>query len=256
MSFQKAIVITTLGSCPNLNISPAKIDCVADGGGPVKKRRRLTHLSANEKMLRRKMKNRIAAQTARDRKKAKLEELEGMVAELMKEREQLLKDNAELKRNKASMEKENQHLKCKTSVASAPTPKAVASPSSLFQQPLYTSLPEGKVDNTALPYMTEPECPGSAALIVSLPKEHIQELSCAIMQIASCALTLSLILSCIYWKKSAPQWKSPAPSWKGEHLEPAQRVLANLGSEKTVECGALTEPWWGPQQQMWTPSKK
>ena len=52
---------------------------------PHRKRERLTGLSPNEKLERRKLKNRVAAQVARDKKKARLEELELIVGKLRKE---------------------------------------------------------------------------------------------------------------------------------------------------------------------------
>ena len=53
MAFQKAIVITTLGKRPN-SIQMAEIDdsSLFGDGGP-RKRKRLTHLTADEKMMRR-----------------------------------------------------------------------------------------------------------------------------------------------------------------------------------------------------------
>lgn len=85
-------------------------DLYGDGEGP-RKRRRLTHLSQEEKLLRRKLKNRVAAQTARDRKKHVMTELEMKVAELERENKKLSMENVVLKAESGTLAKENQRLK-------------------------------------------------------------------------------------------------------------------------------------------------
>ncbi|XP_075881791.1 LOW QUALITY PROTEIN: X-box-binding protein 1 [Nelusetta ayraudi] len=80
-------------------------------GPPVRKRQRLTHLSPEEKALRRKLKNRVAAQTARDRKKAKMGELEQQVLELEQENQKLHIENRLLREKAGSLLAENQELR-------------------------------------------------------------------------------------------------------------------------------------------------
>ncbi|XP_028904531.1 LOW QUALITY PROTEIN: X-box-binding protein 1 [Ornithorhynchus anatinus] len=87
----------------------------AGGPGPsppqARKRQRLTHLSPEEKALRRKLKNRVAAQTARDRKKARMSELEQQVVDLEEENQKLLIENQLLREKTHDLVMENQELR-------------------------------------------------------------------------------------------------------------------------------------------------
>ncbi|CAI9157264.1 unnamed protein product [Rangifer tarandus platyrhynchus] len=84
----------------------------ASGGAPqARKRQRLTHLSPEEKALRRKLKNRVAAQTARDRKKARMTELEQQVVDLEEENQKLLLENQLLREKTHGLVVENQELR-------------------------------------------------------------------------------------------------------------------------------------------------
>lgn len=247
MSFQKAIVITALGKRPStIQMADVSDDgCYYDDGAGPRKRRRLTHLSADEKILRRKLKNRVAAQTARDRKKALMQELEEKVAQLQEEKKQLLKENAELRLNQSTIQKENEYLKNLSKVSSSP---AVPAPAVVCK----VEAP----DCPALPCKTEAECPGSAAPAVSLPKEQIQVLSRVMMHYAACALTLSLMLCLISWKNSAEKVETESSSSrKRKQPKPARRPSVNSESSTLLsEKCPLRPAWWGPHQQTWTPS--
>lgn len=89
-------------------------DLTNDGEGQGKKKRirhNLSHLSVEERINRRKMKNRIAAQTARDRKKAKMDTMEMKVARLSEERLKLVRENERLKKLAQEVARENEELK-------------------------------------------------------------------------------------------------------------------------------------------------
>ncbi|XP_068102478.1 LOW QUALITY PROTEIN: X-box-binding protein 1 [Hyperolius riggenbachi] len=90
--------------------SPSSPESVS-GDVPPRKRQRLTHLSPEEKALRRKLKNRVAAQTARDRKKARMGELEQQVLDLELENEKLLIENQVLREKSHGLMTENQELR-------------------------------------------------------------------------------------------------------------------------------------------------
>lgn len=76
-----------------------------------RKRERLTHLTAEEKLNRRKLKNRIAAQTARDRKKARMANLEETTTDLQADNDALIVENEALRQQNADLAAENARLR-------------------------------------------------------------------------------------------------------------------------------------------------
>merc|ERR1719431_2444687 len=87
---------------------------------PVRKRANLDHLSPEERLMRRKLKNRVAAQTARDKKKAQTDEMEQMIQQLKEDRQRVLEENSrlqavntQLQLDNASLQQENTELKTK-----------------------------------------------------------------------------------------------------------------------------------------------
>lgn len=76
-----------------------------------RKRKRLDDFTPQEKMVRRKLKNRVAAQNARDRKKERLEQLEIVVGRLEKENKELKKSNNELRSNMSLLMSQNKTMR-------------------------------------------------------------------------------------------------------------------------------------------------
>merc|ERR1712158_213293 len=78
---------------------------------PARKRANLDHLSPEERMMRRKLKNRVAAQTARDKKKAATDSMEKQLAEAQARLQDSLDANAQLLKTNTQLQMENANLK-------------------------------------------------------------------------------------------------------------------------------------------------
>lgn len=100
---------------PEIDIKQEDDEVIFDdevkSNGPVRKRQRLDHLSFEQKLLRRKLKNRVAAQSARDKKKAKMDELEIIVKSLEKQQTHLADQNKLLHKGIKELQAENKELK-------------------------------------------------------------------------------------------------------------------------------------------------
>uniref|UniRef100_A0A1B6FH45 X-box-binding protein 1 n=1 Tax=Cuerna arida TaxID=1464854 RepID=A0A1B6FH45_9HEMI len=180
-------------------------------------KRRLDHLTIEEKILRKKLKNREAAQTSRDRKKARLEELEASVVQLQNENEVLHEEVRSLKDDKESLLRENARLTeevWRLSVVGGGDGPAVSSP-----------LPQGASPPPALLPTLHPS---PRFLLLSL---------------------LALILSC--WTIGTGSTRSPSLlSSKNLNSLPILSLLKLIVLKKQNHRKKV---WWGRRQKAWNP---
>merc|ERR1719189_1326926 len=81
---------------------------------PVRKRANLDHMSSEEKMMRRKLKNRVAAQNARDKKRVKMDDMEDRIKQLEEQNKRMLEKQQELLAFNQRLLKENAILSGKS----------------------------------------------------------------------------------------------------------------------------------------------
>lgn len=193
------------------------LDFEEPSDGQPRKRRRLTHLTPEEKLLRRKLKNRVAAQTARDRKKARIDEIELMLAQLEEQNKQLLDENRALRQQTGVLTQENKELKERLGLPS-----------------------EGIVNG-------EKSVLSESAVLVPLPKEQQLTLSPSMMHSVAFLMTYSLI--CLTSLTNLMKQAKVTP----QLLHSLQQH--HKGKENNPCINTVLDKWWGPQQRSWNPSK-
>jgi X box-binding protein 1 len=213
------------------------------------KRKRLDHLTWEEKLQRKKLKNRVAAQTSRDRKKAKMEEMEstiqlltdqnetlkGRCDSLQVQNDKLLTHNKELEKRLEDLERRFELSSCKIKKTSDVGCETITEGSAVSNI------------NPLLKGMVPQSTPQDVL------KKNNESTNSIWKIIALCLLykTCSAISTCpdlknlpkVYWKMSPQNWKTII-----------QEAARHLPKMKASQAECLNE-WWGPQQSSWNPAK-
>lgn len=188
-----------------------------DTSKPKRKRQRLDHLSQEEKLQRRKLKNRVAAQSARDRKKVKMQDLEEYCSQLTKERNLLLNQNEALKLKNNSLEHENKELLRKLSLVLESKPKV--SECSQLSDTIESA-----------EFINDPQ-----------PKEQVSNLSRH-----SPTIVLPLIMLFVY------MWTIQMKSTK--FCINARKNCSTQALNAEIVSNMYATKWWGPHQKSWNPA--
>ncbi|NWR14636.1 XBP1 protein, partial [Emberiza fucata] len=209
---------------------------------PARKRQRLTHLSPEEKALRRKLKNRVAAQSARDRKKARMTELEQQVVELEEENQKLLRENQLLRERTCDLARENQELRCRLGLDALKTEK---------EGDEFQVVKESQVDEIRLVTGSAE----SAALRLRVPLQQVQAQQSPFLMVSTwilMAVTLQTLSLMSYWAF----WTVWTQSCFSNMLIQSQRAWKSWTKrslEKQIPYQPPSLPLWGPHQPSWKP---
>jgi X box-binding protein 1 len=251
-------------SSPMLDFDDIKEEM--DESGSVRKRANLDHLSPEERLMRRKLKNRVAAQTARDKKRAHMEEMEIVVQELRAERRRILEDNQrlqatnnQLQLDNAEFIKENQELKARLSQQDIKQedhlpPSPVSLPRSPLPSPQLSSPP------LRLPTQGPPE----SAELTSAPQQQEQGPSVEEREQVDPGLSSSDLTT---WSAA------PFAVWwimlvMAAINQTTMEAFLTVWENKKEEKRRMTPPpllpikkrgvshWWGMEQRSWDPTMK
>jgi len=229
-------------------IQDSDSDSDSSGGGlscgGTRKRRRLTHLTPEEKLMRRKLKNRVAAQTARDRKKQRMTELEELLAIMEQDNKRLQSENANLKQCTAKLSKENDQLKQRLCIE----------PTDLVSDVKLEDDDSSATDVVCTGRLGEPEL--KSAVLTVCPLQ--QDLARTVISLTTTQLMAIciLVISLTHW------WVALTSSQKTS----SQKTLRSSTSLNSSQSQIITSrrqllprdppvpPWWGSHQRYWTPS--
>ncbi len=224
-------------------------------GQPVRKRANLDHMTAEEKLQRRKLKNRVAAQNARDKKRARMEDMEDMIRKLEDESFALREENERLREANECLQKENNTLRQGGQTGRREGGPAAGgdikeeiimppSPESLPRSPLPTQSHQDQTIVVSRP--SEPAEPANSDL---LPQGRGRELAVRARRAAEVSSAICLLWTCL-------QAAAATPAATAKLLSNASSSSNKPDQQKILPLKKRSTNWWGPEQQCSNPAAK
>ncbi|KAL9915536.1 LOW QUALITY PROTEIN: X box binding protein 1 [Glossina fuscipes fuscipes] len=237
------------------------------------KKRRLDHLSWEEKIQRKKLKNRVAAQTSRDRKKARMEEMENII-NAMTEKSEILENKCQsLQTINDSLLEKNEKLDAEVEQLKQQVQLLQAQQQQMQHKIAACIGCESLLNGSAVSKNTDPQQKGSKdsqspqEAMTLLKLKQIQNVAslwriialCLLYKICCCptmksTTSLSIIKNLMpeTWKNLLKACSQISPqTWK-QTIARAASLLPKIQAEQS-DC---LDQWWGPQQNAWNPANK
>lgn len=199
------------------------------------KKRRLDHLSWEEKIQRKKLKNRVAAQTSRDRKKAKMEQMEQALQQLFSQNEALSAEREKLKLANQRLSEENADL--------------------------YSRL-QAPCENCSQNRTVECEAQNGSTESTLQPQGKTTHSAAALNKQSTAALW-KIILACLLYRTSSMNstQTSILTHWSNLHrasskISPEtwrQLLRKQIVKNQSLLDKIVLQKWWGRHQRSWNP---
>lgn len=207
---------------------------VDDSAGTPRKRQRLDHLTLEEKIMRRKLKNRVAAQTARDRKKMRMDQLEAQLSEMSDHISELTDLTKLLTEQNAALQEKLTRCTCDLAEYRESIP--------ISRKTTNREPQNAEVEGVVIP-VNVPTVGSAVSLTLQRAVGTLAVMRIMVLSTLCFQWIITAALGLMYTEivSSAKSRQMPSQSSQPQHSLPVKKRTAGL-------------KWWGPQQQMWNPT--
>lgn len=237
-------------------------ECTQSVSTPGRKRK-LDHLSFEEKVQRKKLKNRVAAQTSRDRKKKQMEEMQETIehqakriSNLERRCDQLASERDKILAKYEKLERDHQKMKARSNNTRNSIPEEHKYTRSAFEDTSDSCV-------GSLSIKTEGSAESQKPLLKVKMENESTNLSSKNRKKSEAKALLKVILLCLLYRSSCKTSSSTSSTLSS--LQKACSKMSRQTWKQTLHQAALQMPkakaanshclnhWWGPTTSEWNP---